>query len=698
MGAAGFKRYIGLLWLSTAIAPKASVAQWYWASNEDLCDYSNDWKLVFSEEFGGDAIDPAIWTTYAPFSSDGSDNCVPCRCSEDRHVVFRDAGVWVENGAAILKAVNIPDTWMGCTQQWRSGMLFSREPYRFNEGRFEIRCKLSMDVDGPIPAFWLFGDDGYEIDVFEFCGTDGAAKYSLHKSPPGGEWHDTYTDNGIASVIAPDTWHTYAVEWLDEWVIWYVDGQERHRRCKWDEWSDNDDCTLNGFYHEGMFPGVPNPGTPFNDGKRLSILASIGLGDPDFCCCAPLDNQFQHDYKMEIDYIRAWQNAGQFESGLSDLCIPANKPTVSAPDNAFCTPGEQIEFHVDGLHGDPIQWSITSTEPDNQDGNPQAFSVVSSSALSQTLEWNVPQGVGAFHIRAIDNESACPGFSTSAPFRFYAGAPFGWFGDQWTEVHCDDMGPGEGYWCVEPLVFGEQPEHPAPCYSFTTYYPATPDNPYNPQSPGLPQVFYANWIYRPYKVFVDGEEQTHTFQPDYFVELPDPQNPGCCQGVYGYQCEAPLYGCNHGIQGFGHWSAWGDIAPGTTQKFCAKRNGDYCHEVRIEASNPCGVWEQTAIVEDDCVNGPCDVIDPDAPDELSPYIHVTPLPADADFMITIGPEIDLSTLASIEVRDAVSNKRFEVIEPSVRGNYVNCSSWPAGVYWVTAYTKSGQVSTKIQIK
>lgn len=113
---------------------------------------------------------------------------------------------------------------------------------KFGFGYFEIRCKLPTHK-GAHSAFWLFGNgtNTYEeIDIFEHVETDiyTPQKYSL------GLWHNPYGSNYLAEgnipgaqkykneqinipIDEPDlnSYHTFACEWMPDYVRWYRDGQ-----------------------------------------------------------------------------------------------------------------------------------------------------------------------------------------------------------------------------------------------------------------------------------------------------------------------------------------------------------------------------------------------------------------------------------------------------------------------------------------
>ena len=53
------------------------------------CDTSA-WRLVFSDEFEGGSLDRSKWTTWFPYSADGSDQCAGCRTMGTSNTIFRD--------------------------------------------------------------------------------------------------------------------------------------------------------------------------------------------------------------------------------------------------------------------------------------------------------------------------------------------------------------------------------------------------------------------------------------------------------------------------------------------------------------------------------------------------------------------------------------------------------------------------------
>ena len=117
-----------------------------------------------------------------------------------------------------------------------------------------------------MPAFWLWKPSdpwpsAGEIDIFEI---EGRKPNELH-----GTLHTTCCNGGngkgkTTNVNDPSgTFHTYAVDWNEKRIIWYVDGKEFFRV------NNNGDKSVYPFFTAkpiilnlavgGSWPGNPNP-------------------------------------------------------------------------------------------------------------------------------------------------------------------------------------------------------------------------------------------------------------------------------------------------------------------------------------------------------------------------------------------------------------------------------------------------------
>lgn len=154
---------------------------------------------------------------------------------------------------------------------------------KYERGYFELRFK-NTNAYGMYPGFWLFGDNGDEIDFFELKGerekeihVDVHCKNQCDRNYKGfglfrrnfGEW---------VRVTAPlcDSYNVLAGEWGDSYVHWYLNG-EGIASFKGQFGSQYMDLILG--------TGVAQDGKPFEPGIRARTVFPNSL---------------------DVDYVRVW--------------------------------------------------------------------------------------------------------------------------------------------------------------------------------------------------------------------------------------------------------------------------------------------------------------------------------------------------------------------------------------------------------
>ncbi len=119
--------------------------------------------------------------------------------------------------------------------EYTSARLLTAGKFTQKYGRFEARMKMPRG-QGIWPAFWLLGDDlgsvGWpnsgEIDIMEHIGKEPNTVYgTLHG--PGYSGSGGITKGKPMPAPLADGFHTYAVDWSPNLIVWYVDGTEYHR-------------------------------------------------------------------------------------------------------------------------------------------------------------------------------------------------------------------------------------------------------------------------------------------------------------------------------------------------------------------------------------------------------------------------------------------------------------------------------------
>ncbi len=246
--------------------------------------------LTFNDEFNTTSLDSNKWAPHY---------CKPATINSELQAFLPDT---FEFSGTALRIRSDNRVFGG--KNYTSGAITSYGRFSQTYGYFEMRAKIP-EGRGLWPAFWMLPQSQAwppEIDIMEILGQDPRIVHqTLHyldpalvtSANPSGK-----TANGHA-FTGPDfsyDYHTYALSWRPEALIFYVDGVERHR--------------ITNF--------VPN--TP------MYILANTAIGGqwpvpPDFT--TPFPSYY------DIDYIRAYK--------YDDL--PATPPLPLTYGKTTATPG-----------------------------------------------------------------------------------------------------------------------------------------------------------------------------------------------------------------------------------------------------------------------------------------------------------------------------------------------------------------------
>ena len=233
-----------------------------------------DWRLVFADEFDGQALDETKWTT-----------CWSYGCATTNPSLWYSAtNVSVGSGIVRLRVDKYDQVQHGRAIPYTSGMLstgagLDGSSSRFTAlyGYFEARVRVPAGR-GLWPAFWMLSPAQRppEIDIMEI----------LSKDPTRVHMHYHYIDGtGVtqdygAAWIGGDFstgWHTFGVDWRPDAIIWYVDGLERNR-------------------YVGDYIAT----------EPLYLILNLQVGDKN-SWPGPADATTVFPAYYDIDYVRAWQ-------------------------------------------------------------------------------------------------------------------------------------------------------------------------------------------------------------------------------------------------------------------------------------------------------------------------------------------------------------------------------------------------------
>lgn len=182
-------------------------------------------ELVWHDEFDGDEIDLTNWTY--DIGGWGWGN------GEAQYYTSRPENSRVENGLLVIEARQ--EKYEG--SYFTSARMLTKGLREFKYGRFEARLKVPAGA-GLWPAFWMLGahfdrhsEDPAnhwpfvgEIDIMEYIGREPDLIIgTIHG--PGYAGAIGITKWNRQDYPIADDFHTYAIEWNEEGISWFYDGE-----------------------------------------------------------------------------------------------------------------------------------------------------------------------------------------------------------------------------------------------------------------------------------------------------------------------------------------------------------------------------------------------------------------------------------------------------------------------------------------
>ncbi|GGW75290.1 glycoside hydrolase family 16 protein [Alteromonas halophila] len=359
-----------LSWLATAIAA-ATLAGCGGGSAETESDFTaidpsepvSDWELVWSDEFDGESIDSSKWTHEV--------NCEGGGNNEKQCYTDSADNSFVEDGSLHIVALPAEE---GAAKPYTSARLNTRYKGDFKYGRFEMRAKLPSG-QGSWPAFWMLPTDyvygGWpksgEIDIVEAVNLkadtqDGTPESHVHGTLHYGRDWPNNVNSGKAYQLPDgqnpaDDFHTYAIEWQEGEIRWYVDGYlyatQRQSEVRY---NSKDEAV--GLAHRGWFAEYFEQGSgelvthydsaPFDQEFHLLLNLAVGGDWPENVNELGINPEaFANGQTYEIDYVRVYQCAVDFDTGkgcetvrpgyedTEDALVEGEAPIPSPPSSGI---------------------------------------------------------------------------------------------------------------------------------------------------------------------------------------------------------------------------------------------------------------------------------------------------------------------------------------------------------------------------
>ena len=274
------------------------------------------WALLWSDEFDGNAIDPAKWDFDVGngFFDYQTHKYVPGWGNEELQYYTRERGnVYVQDSVLHIRALK--EQLHGCG--YSSARLKTRRPdgtalFAKQYGKFEFRARVPHGK-GMWPALWLLPqDDAYgiwaasgEIDVLEIVG-EKPEEYlgTIHFGSTFPKRELVTHVHKLAGGSTVGDWHVYAVEWEPGEIRWSIDGKIWATQAFW--WSCSKVRDGKGIKARSAADLNPWP-APFDQPFYIVMNVAVGGNFPG----AP-NPATQFPAEMLVDYVRVYDRVGGY--------------------------------------------------------------------------------------------------------------------------------------------------------------------------------------------------------------------------------------------------------------------------------------------------------------------------------------------------------------------------------------------------
>ena len=246
---------------------------------------AEDWRLVWSDEFNGQSLDRSKWNLDVDCWGGGNGER-QCYTASSRNAAVVDGKLVITalrqhaTGPALPKdqRQNASDPNAEVSRDYTSARLTTRGKSAWRFGRVEVRGRLPQG-QGLWPAIWMLPErDVYgpwassgEIDILEAVnlgvacascvgGREDTILGTLHFGKP---WpNNVHSGTEIHFPEGLEGFHTYAIDWDADRIVWQVDGRTYAERKSSQWWSS----------------GSPVTGAPFDQPFHLILNLAVGGG------------------------------------------------------------------------------------------------------------------------------------------------------------------------------------------------------------------------------------------------------------------------------------------------------------------------------------------------------------------------------------------------------------------------------------
>lgn len=303
-----------------------------------------EWRLVWSDEFDGTAVDTSNWGFQY---GEGADEGLQ-RWGNNEQQWYTDQNATVADGNLVISAkAEVPEVDGAPVEgfNYTSARMRTLGKFDFKYGRVEARIKAPAG-QGLWSAFWMLPSESPygtwassgEIDIMEAVnqGTDNAVTAgTLHH---GFQWPLNQLSTTQQDVDASDGFHTYSIEWEENEIRWLVDGV--HYKTV------TSDTYYSVYFDEASGEYVKAPGAaPFNTDFHLLLNLAVGgtlAGEVD-----------TGEGDLVVDYVRVYECSYDLADGSGCNSNKDRNLEPAAPQEPF--------YNVDNLYDNgaaTLSWEI----------------------------------------------------------------------------------------------------------------------------------------------------------------------------------------------------------------------------------------------------------------------------------------------------------------------------------------------------
>jgi beta-glucanase (GH16 family) len=241
------------------------------------------YSLSWSDEFNTTSLDAASWSYE---SGDGCPGVCNWGNNELQYYTSSPNNLFFQDGKMIIEAKS--ETYGG--KNYTSARIKTQDKKSFKFGRIDIRAVLPIGK-GIWPAFWLLPQENVygtwprsgEIDLMEYIGSEPAKVLGTVHYGPGPASTYISRSTTLSDGNFHDAFHVFSMEWENDQMKWYVDGNLYTTISKADIGANN---------------------YPFNEYFFFIINLAVGGNLP-----GPPDASTSFPQHLIVDYIRIFQKS-----------------------------------------------------------------------------------------------------------------------------------------------------------------------------------------------------------------------------------------------------------------------------------------------------------------------------------------------------------------------------------------------------